>query len=235
MKLYGHPWSTNARKVMVAVAEKGHRLDVEVLHIPRGEHKAPAHLALHPFGKIPVLDDQGFVIYEAAAILRYLDEVLDGPALWPSTPRERARALQWDRVHQSYFEPVVGPFLVQAMFSRHLGFTPDPEVLERMREALAAALAATLDPLDRHLAEAPFLAGESFSLADITWLPYLEYLDRIGHGEPIHHRPNVAAWFARIAGRPSWQTVGRSGMQPYHDDAHPDVIAARHGWRDAAA
>ncbi|MCB9765760.1 MAG: glutathione S-transferase N-terminal domain-containing protein [Alphaproteobacteria bacterium] len=221
MTLYGHPWSINTRKVLVTAAEKGHALTLSFVNLPRGAHKAAAHLALHPFGKVPVLDDDGFVLYETAAIMRYLDEALDGPALWPDDPQARARALQWDRVQQSYFEPPVHGLLVHALFSRHLGFPPDPAVLQAGR----AALGQVLDVIEPALRAAPFLAGEGLSLADLTWLPYLEYLTQIGEGAPIEARPGVRAWFERLSSRPSWQAVARTGMQPYDADADADAFA----------
>ena len=93
MKLYGHPWSINTRKSLMTLGEKGHDAELVVVNLPGGEHKQAAHIARHPFGKVPVLDDDGFVVYEARAINRYLDEKLDGPRLTPRDPRAAARVV----------------------------------------------------------------------------------------------------------------------------------------------
>jgi glutathione S-transferase len=73
MKIYGHPWSTNTRKVLMVLAEKAREAELSLVMLPNGEQKLAAHLALHPFAKVPVLEDEGFVVYEASAINRYLE------------------------------------------------------------------------------------------------------------------------------------------------------------------
>lgn len=195
----------------MVLAEKRHTATLHLVDIPTGEHRRPEHLARHPFGKAPVLDDDGFVVYETAAIVRYLDETLPGPSLQPTDPRARARALQWDRVHQSYFEPHARPLLVHKIFARHIGFPGDDAVIAAGRAGMLPAL----DVIDRHLAHAPYLAGEQFSLADITWLPFLEYLQACGEDAAIRERSHVAAWWSRIGERATWAAVARSGPQAY--------------------
>ena len=77
MKIYGHPWSVHTRRVLMTVAEKGHDAELVLVNLPKGEHKQPEHMARHPFGKVPVLED-GFFLAESGAINRYLDKKLDG-------------------------------------------------------------------------------------------------------------------------------------------------------------
>jgi glutathione S-transferase len=224
MQLYGHPWSIHTREIRMVLAEKRQPATLVLVDLPRGEQRSPEHLARHPFGKVPVLDDAGQILYETAAIARYLDEVVPGSSLWPTSPRSRAQALQWDRVNQSYFAPHAHPLIVQVLFMRHLGGTRDDAVVEACRTAILPAL----DVLDRHLSSAPFLAGDAFSLADITWMPFLDYLHAIGEGAPIRERPGVAAWWERLAARPTWIEVAHSGPQPYDPGAGPDDIVRRY-------
>src|SRR5512139_2613628 len=107
MKIHGHPWSTNTRKVLMTLAEKGHQADFSLVMVPKGEHKRPEFLALHPFGKIPVLEDDGFVLYETRAITAYLDEKLGGPRLVPEGARGAAVVAQWTNVADAYLVPHV--------------------------------------------------------------------------------------------------------------------------------
>ncbi|MEQ1501833.1 MAG: glutathione S-transferase C-terminal domain-containing protein [Myxococcota bacterium] len=224
MRLYGHPWSINTRKALVVLAEKGHEAELVYVDIPHGGQRLPEHVARHPFGKLPVLDDGDFRVYETAAVLQYLDALLPGPSLAPSDARARARALQWDRVQQSYFEPHAHPLIVHAQFSRVLGFPGDPAIIDAGRAAMQPAL----DVIDRHLRTAAYLTGDDFGLADVTWMPYLDYLTAIGEGEAVAGgRPGLAAWWDRISRRPSWQAVARSGLQPYQAGATADGIAAQ--------
>jgi glutathione S-transferase len=220
MKIYGHPWSVNTRKTLMTVAEKGHELPLVLVMIPKGEQQRPEHLARHPFGKVPVLDDDGFVLYETRAINRYLDARLDGPRLEPASDGGRARVDQWTNVADAYFAAHAHTLIVERLFRRYLGGEPDARAIAAGREGLSPAL----DVIDRALASAPYLAGDSFSLADVHWMPYLDYLEQIGEGEPITRRPHVAAWWQRISARPAWQHVARRGPQPYEAGMTVDVI-----------
>jgi glutathione S-transferase len=210
MKLFGHPWSINTRKSLATLAETGTRAELVVVALPKGEHKRPEHLRLHPFGKVPVLDDDGFVLYEARAINAYVDAKAGG-RLVPASARDRARMDQLINIADAYFVPYAHPLIVELLFRRYLGGEQNAAVIAAGR----ANLAASLDVVDRMLASAPFLAGETFTLADIHWMPYVEYLTRIGEARPIEERAHVRAWWERVAARPGWQQVARTGAQPY--------------------
>lgn len=224
MRVLGHPWSINTRKVLMTLAEKGHRADLVLVMVPHGEHKRPEHLALHPFGKVPVLDDDTLVLYETEAINRYLDRALRGPALVPPDPVDAARLAQWVSVADSYFVPHVHPLLVETLFRRYLGGTPESAVIAAGRDGMQRAL----DVADQRLAESPYLAGAALSLADIHWLPYVDYLVQTGQGAPVLDRSNLRAWWQRVSARPTWQAVARTGPQPYHDGMTADAIVQLH-------
>jgi glutathione S-transferase len=219
IQLFGHPWSVNTRKVLAAAAEKGHTVPLTVVMLPKGEHRRPEHLRRHPFGKVPALEADGFVLYESRAIAAYLDATLSGPALTPSDARSRARMDQWISAADSYFVPLAGPMIVELLFRRYLGGETNQAAVAAGR----AGLAGPLDVLDRAVANAPFLAGDALSLADLCWLPYLEYLDKLGEA-PLASRPHAAAWWRRVSERPAWQTVARTGPQPYDPAMTADVI-----------
>jgi glutathione S-transferase len=214
MDIYGHPWSINTRKVLMTLAEKNHEARLVPVLVPAGEQKLPAHLARHPFGKVPVLDDDGFVLYETSAITRYLDRKLSGPPLTPADAREAARFDQWISIADAYFIPHAHPLIVETLFRRYLGGPQDTRAIEAGREGMQLAL----DTIDRWLSNAPWLAGTSFSLADIHWMPYFEYLVQTGQGEHVTRREHLAAWWDRASSRATWQRVARSGPQPYAQD-----------------
>jgi glutathione S-transferase len=220
MKVHGHPWSINTRKVLMAAAEKGHDAELALVMLPKGEHKRPEHMALHPFGKVPVLQDEGFVLYETQAINRYLERTLSGRALVPPDARGAALVDQWIGVVDSYFSPHAQPFIVETMFRRYLGGEQNARAIEAGR----AGMQPVLDAADRRLAEQPYLAGSELSLADIHFMPYIEYLMRIGAAELITSRKSFAAWWERASSRASWHRVARSGPQPYEPDTTADMI-----------
>ena len=87
--IYGPPHSTYLRSARLALEEKGVDYALEPV-----EFKSPAHFDLHPFGRVPILRHGDFQLYESMAIMAYVDETFDGPALAPSEPRQRARMIQ---------------------------------------------------------------------------------------------------------------------------------------------
>jgi len=223
MKIYGHPWSINTRKVLLVLAEKGQEAELSLVMLPKGEQKSPQHRVLHPFAKVPVLDDAGFVLYESDAINRYLDRKFPSPALVPADERGAARVSQWLSAGACYFAPLAGPLVVETLFRRFLGGETDARVVESSREKLEPVF----DVAERALETSPYLAGEMFSLADVYWMPYLEYLVQTGQGEPIARRKHLSAWWERVSQRETWQNVGRSGPQPYAPGARAESIEAR--------
>jgi glutathione S-transferase len=222
MKIYGHPWSINTRKVLMTLAEKSKEAELSLVMLPNGEHKLPAHVARHPFAKVPVLEDEGFVLYEAAAINRYLERKFPSPPLVPSDPRGAALTDQWISASDCYFGPNVGPVIVEKLFRRYLGGEVDHAAIESGRTKMQAAL----DTADQTLQRSPYLTGDAFTLADIQFMPYLEYLDKIGE-DVLTKRRSLSAWWERCSSRPSWQKVARRGPQPYDSGMTADVIEAR--------
>ena len=202
MKVYGHPMSTCTRKVLATLDEKGHApREFVLVDIMSGEQKSPEYLAKQPFGVVPYLEDDGFAMYESRAIIRYLDARLPGPKLTPSDHPSFGRMEQWISVEQSDFSPHCMAIVRELVFKR--GSKPDMDKVNKGRDQCARAL----DVVDRALLSQGHLAGDLFSLADICWLPYLQYLSATPHGSLITERPHVNSWWRRISARPSWKKV----------------------------
>jgi glutathione S-transferase len=204
MKVYGHPASTCVRKVLITLAEKGHEAEFVLVDIMKGEHKQPPYLARHPFGVIPALeDDDGFQLYESRAIIRYLDERLPGTSLTPKDIKDHARMEQLISIEQSYFSGGAFKIFWNLMFKKMMGQEPDTAVVEQGK----AEVTRTLDIVEKDLANREFLAGNAFTLADITWMPYVAYVFGSGEGGLVTARPNFARWWERVSARPSWKKV----------------------------
>lgn len=207
MKVYGNPGSTCTRKVLMTFAEKGVTPHVDVVDMAKGQHKSPEHVARQPFGQVPVLEDGDFRLYESRAICRYLDAVLPGPALCPSDPKDRARMEQWVSIETSNFTPHAMGVIFQAVFAPMRGGTPDEAKIAESKAKLVPAV----DVLEKQLAGKTFLLGDTFTLADVMYMPYLEYLSMTPAMELVTSRPNVAGWWERIRSRPTWQKVTGKG------------------------
>lgn len=203
MKVYGHPMSTCTRKVLTTLAEKGHEATFVLVDLAKGEQKSPAHLARQPFGVVPVLEaDDGTLLYESRAIIRYLDRVLPGTPLTPSQPRAFGWMEQFISVEQSYFSPAAMKIIMVELFHRGEGSEAAARVAEG-RQGVQKAL-GVIEPV---LGRQPFLAGDAFSLADVVWMPYLGYLAVTSGKDLVGPFPNVSAWWNRISARPSWKKV----------------------------
>jgi glutathione S-transferase len=199
MKVYGSATSACTHKVLMVFAEKGHEAELVEVDVLRGEDKQPEHVARMPFGEIPALDDDGFLLYESRAIIRYLDQRLPGPSLTPDDPRLSGPV--WDLVRSGPVYEIIRRSPAVDLFPPR----PDDESIAGARAELARAFGV----LDAALADQPYLAGPEFSLAEVTFLPYLTYLSASGGGDLIAERPHLAAWWDRISARPSWRAVGR--------------------------
>jgi glutathione S-transferase len=203
MKLYGHPLSSCTRKALIVAAEKAAEITLIPIDVLGGEHKQPPYLARHPYGVIPALDDGGFVVVESRAIIRYLDAVLPGASLTPTDPRARARMDQWMSVDPSYIAPKLVTLVGQRVIRPHLGLATEVEVAATAERELAQALA----PIDRALADAPYLAGAAFSLADVSLMPYIAGAHFVGAQAALADLRHVQRWWAEVSARPSWQRV----------------------------
>ncbi len=206
MKLYGHPGSTCTRKILTILAERNAPFELVQVELGKGEHKQAEHLARQPFGQIPAIEDDGFWLYESRAIIRYLDEKLDGTRLTPSTLKDRALMEQWISVETSNFTPHAMGIIYEKFFAPMRGAQPD---LARVDRALPP-LTHALEVMDKQLGKTEYIAGQTFTLADVSFMPYVEYLFPSGHGELITGPANVSRWWNQVSNRRSWQiTTGK--------------------------
>jgi glutathione S-transferase len=194
--VFGHPASTYTRKVLCTLHEIDAPFDLHFVDLNIGEHMQAAHLARQPFGRVPTIDDDGFTLYESRAIIRYLNDQ-HGGSLVPSDVRGRAVMDQWIDVEYSYFADAALKPILHHVFR----LTQDEATLE----AASATIEQTLDVLDARLEAGPYLAGAQFSLADIVYLPDLDYLMATPLQAAVSSRGNVAAWWARSSERASWR------------------------------
>jgi glutathione S-transferase len=207
LTLFGNPMSTCTRKVLCLLAEKGAEFEFSVVDFGKGEHKQPAHLARQPFGQVPAIQHDDFALYESRAICRYLDEVLPGARLIPGDAQHRAVVEQWISVESANFTPHAMKIIYQLVLGPARGLTPDPKAVEAGR----VALGHTITILEARLEKSPYLAGAEFTLADVCYLPYIEYLFACGQGDLITGHPAVGGWWGRCSARPSWaKAAGRA-------------------------
>jgi glutathione S-transferase len=203
MTLWGFDGSTYVRTVKMLLAEKGFTDFKQVpLNVLAGDPKQPEHLARHPFGKVPVLDHDGFRILETSAITRYLNDVLPGPSLVPATPHDRARMDMVIGLIDSYgYGALVGGVAAYHLFPDFVGGKNDAmrqSGLENGRTVLELAMATK--------GASTFIAGD-LSLADFYLAPIVFYVSLTPDAEALFGVPGFAAWWTAIQALPSFTST----------------------------
>jgi glutathione S-transferase len=193
--LHGYHYSVYLRIVRLTLAEKGVACDrVEVN--PFAPDVPASYLAMHPFGRVPTLVHDDFVLYETGAITRYVDRALPGPALQPTDPRALARMDQIIGIVDSYaYWPMVRQIFSHRVFRTRAGAPVDEAEVARGLAATPKVLAA-LEPLVGD--------GGSPTLADLHLGAMMAYFTLAPEAADLlgkHKR--LAAWWARLSARPS--------------------------------
>jgi len=201
--VYGFPISTYVNIVRLVLTEKGVPF---LFHDLEPEMGGPGHLALHPFGRVPILEHAGFRIYETSAIALYVDEAFDGPSLQPADLRRRADMHRWISLLSGYFYPYMAFHLGhERIVYPALGIAPDEKVVA----AALPKIAACLQVMEAELAaNGDYLVGGEITLADFFLLPSLTTLSRTPEGaRMLAPCERIRAWWLRMQGRPSVQAV----------------------------
>src|SRR3990172_10062552 len=105
IKLYHFAPSTNSRKVRIVLIEKGLEFERFQIDLSKKEQKNPDYLKIHPFGQVPALDDEGFIVYDSTIISEYLEDEYPYPPLLPKDSEGRARARLMEDFRDNYFNP----------------------------------------------------------------------------------------------------------------------------------
>ncbi|KAJ7224729.1 glutathione S-transferase [Mycena haematopus] len=160
--------------VALALAEKKVPFEFVVVDLEAKDHKKPEYMAMHPFGQVPMIDDDGFIVYKSRAICRYIAEKYpsQGPDLLPKGLKERTRVEQAASVEYSTFHPAILPVIREALGKPRRGLPVDQAVLDEVVKELSAKL----DVYEVILSKHKFLAGDEFTLADLCHYAYAPLL-----------------------------------------------------------
>jgi glutathione S-transferase len=193
MKLYYFPVSTFSRRVRVALLEKNIACELIEVALPSGQHKEDWYAALNPYTKVPTLVDGELALYESAAILTYLEALHPTPALVPKDAQGRARV----DMHMRLCDAHVGRYAGAVLFPKR--FLPEANWDRAAMAAARTEIDRHLTIIERELGERHFLVGEAFTLADVAYLPFLQFLALM----ELSPGPRVQAWAERLLSRPS--------------------------------
>ncbi|EIM90669.1 glutathione S-transferase-like protein [Stereum hirsutum FP-91666 SS1] len=205
LKLYGVSISTCTRRVASILREKDVHYELVEIDWMKGEHKSPDFLEKQPFGQVPYIDDNGFILFESRAISCYIARKYAAQGtqeLLPTDLNAYAAFEQAASIEFSNFDPFATALVDEKIFKPARGLATDEE---RVKE-LSTKLDAKLDAYDKLLSKQKYLAGEQITLADLFHLSYGTMLDQAGL-DIMTRKPNVARWWKDITSRPSWKAV----------------------------
>jgi glutathione S-transferase len=209
--LHGWRFSIYTRIARIVLAEKG--LSAGFVDVDPVAQPAPDALrAINPFGLVPVLDHDGFLIFETSAITRYLDEAFAGPSLQPVAAKQRARMAQVIAIADAHaYRPLIRQVYSGAVFRSAAGLPRDDTVIAQGLTAARPVLAA----LDAIANEGLVLAPESpITLADLHLAPMIAAFITAPEGRAmLPDFPDLARWWQVIAARPSLLAT-KTGLPP---------------------
>ncbi|MBR0681206.1 glutathione S-transferase family protein [Roseomonas eburnea] len=214
MKLHYFDGSTTCRPIVMFAHEAGIPLELVPVDLFAGEQTQPAFLAKNPNGKVPVLEDDGFLLTESSAILKYLAEVSGSPA-YPADPRGRARVnAQMDWFNTGFYR-TFGYGIVYPVVMPHTAHA-GPGVQEAVTGAARHEAQSLLRILNDHMLSdgGAFLGGAQPNLADFLGVAFTTIGEMIGEDFSAHRR--VVRWIAAMKARPSWAAANR-GFEAWRD------------------
>jgi len=198
IKLYDFKSSPNCQRVKVVLAEKNLPYEIVPIDLRKQEQKTPEYLKLNPYGKVPVLTDDGTVLYESCIINEYLNEKYPNPPLMPADLGKRAKA----RILTDYgLTHLDGPYQKLRMETTKDPKEQNPQVID----AAKSDLRKLLQHLEKEIDDQPYLVGD-FSLVDAALLPRFTRLEGFGV-LPDPSLPKLGKYLQRMKDRPSVKAV----------------------------
>lgn len=200
LSLYGIKYSLYFWIARLALHERG--LAYDIVEIDPFEPPLPdSYLALHPFGRVPALQHGDFALYEASAILRYVDQAFEGAPLVPSNARAAARMAQVMSLLDDYaVDPMIAKVVSERLFSPLEGEVPNEETISQGLEGAERASIA----LEHIVVEGLILNQHRVTLADLYLGPFIGYFIMTDEGAALMRQfPELSRWYDWFAPRPA--------------------------------
>jgi glutathione S-transferase len=234
---YDNDMSVCAQKVRLVLAEKGIEYRRHHLNLRAGDQFKPEYRKLNPKAVVPTIVHDGQPVTESTVIIAYLEDVFPDPSLTPRTPIERARMLQWMVLPDSGLHDACGltsfalafrkqlAHLEPTALEAHVARMPDETRRAHVRALVAHGLDApgvgsalrtyrrALTSMAAALSESEWLAGDQYSLADVTMVPYVLRLEHLGLGWFWNELPRVGEWLNTAGSRPAFHAI-RTHLDP---------------------
>ena len=201
MEVYGHPQAMCTQKVLILLEELNLKYDLKKVDLSKNEQKEDEFLKLNPFGKIPAVKYGSRTLFESRSILRYIAknniEVEDFLG--------DIEVDMWLESESQNYNPLVSRIIYEKVFKKI--YNPEEKSDENVIEKSVKELEHVLDIYEKRLENVPYIGGEMFSIADISHIPYTNYMLRCGYKDLYKSRPNVYKWLKRIMKRDSVKSI----------------------------
>lgn len=203
--VYGDARATCTQRVIVLLEELDLKYDIKHIDLMKGEQKTKEFLELQPFGKVPVVKYDDRVLFESRSILRYIAKNnTENKDLYGGTDVDI-----WLEAESQNYNPPASKIVYEKVFKKWRGERADMEVVKASVEELERVL----DVYEKRLSSVPYIAGDEFSIADISHIPYTNLLLKCGYKSLYKDRPNVYRWIKRIIKRESVQYIINQSIQ----------------------
>ena len=199
LKIWGRANSSNLKKVTWLCEEIGLAYERIDAGMSFGVVNTPEYRKLNPNGLVPTIDDEGFILWESNAIVRYLAAKHAAGSLWPTDLRVRADADRWMDWCTSTLWPAFRP-----VFWNLIRTPPEQRNMKEVEDG-AKKTGEILARLDAHLAGRKFVAGEQLTIGDIAFGPVVYLVNNVAFDRP--RLANYDAWYARMSERPAFKKV----------------------------
>ena len=197
--LHVFPLSPRAFKVLFAASQIGIDYKVSLVDFAKQDQKTPGFTALNPNQRMPVLEDDGFVLWESNAIVQYLASLKPESGLLPSDLKPRMTAVKWQFWETAHFDPACAIFMFERVVKPLFGRGDASESEIKRGEELLARLCPVLDGA---LQKTRYVAGDSLSVADISLGATLVSADQAKM--PIEPYRGIQRWRADLTSLPGW-------------------------------
>ncbi len=201
MRLHVFPPSPNAIKVLAVAHLLELPFETVVVDLFKGEQRSRVFTALNPNQRMPVLEDDDFVLWESNAILQYLAAQRPERGFWPTDPRRQADVSRWQFWQTAHFGPTCGTLVFERVVKRHLA-------LGSPNEAEVARAATELEPLatvlnDRLHGRTWIAGGDGPTVADVSLGAWMVYAGEADY--PLASYPEIRRWYDDLAALPGWR------------------------------
>lgn len=208
MRLFYHPNSSASRRVVLTALHLGSLVDfVEVGNIMEPDVRKEL-LTRNPNGKIPVLEDGDFILWESCAIMQYLADQTEGQTVYPTHVQARADVNRWLFWNAQHWAPAIG-ILGWERYGKKLFAVGDPDPREIERGETEFSKFAKV--LDAHLADSAWISGSSVTLADFAIAAPL--MISVPASLPLSEHKNLSRWFQGVRDRIEWQKAEAGKLQ----------------------